>query len=517
MISIHQLLGLALGFVLATSLAMAAPAEPRTAFAPGEPWPDNNGVPINAHGGGILLHDKTYYWFGEHKIAGGAGNAAHVGVHVYSSKDLYNWTDRGIALKVSEDPDSEITNGCVIERPKVIYNRKTHKFVMWFHLELKGQGYSAARAAVAVADQAEGPYQYQGSFRPNAGVWPRGVTEKDKDPAGDLAKHFSGGQMARDMNLFVDDDGTAYQLYSSENNGTMDLSRLSDDYLKPAGDFARIWPFHWREAPAMFKHKGKYYLITSGTSGWAPNRANTLVASSIWGPYTSLGDPSLGPPEHTKTAFESQSTYVLPVPGNKDAFIYMGDRWRPENAIDGRYVWLPLVFVNEKPRILWRDAWSLKDIRVTPDDTQYLTAMERAGASVKSVDSADPGNPGEAAIDGDPKTLWHTAWDAPAPNFPHTIVIQFPSARTMQGITVLPRQDDSPNGRIKDYAVYVSKDNKHWGAPTAQGAFDDTQALKTVVFATPQNARFVKFVARTSFGNTKPFASVAEIEILFQK
>ena len=44
------------------------------AFHPGELWPDNNGVHINAHGGGILFDGGVYYWFGEHKIAGDAGN-----------------------------------------------------------------------------------------------------------------------------------------------------------------------------------------------------------------------------------------------------------------------------------------------------------------------------------------------------------------------------------------------------------------------------------------------------------
>src|SRR5580704_18107008 len=73
-------------------------------FRPGALWLDNHDVPINAHGGGILFHDGTYYWFVEHKIEGSAGNKAQVGVHVYSSTDLYNWKDEGIALAVSEDP-----------------------------------------------------------------------------------------------------------------------------------------------------------------------------------------------------------------------------------------------------------------------------------------------------------------------------------------------------------------------------------------------------------------------------
>ena len=105
-------------------------------FKPGEIWKDNKGVHINAHGGGILFHDGRYWWFGEHKIEGEAGNKAQVGVHVYSSANLYDWKDEGIALPVVKDqPGHDIEQWSIIERPKVIYNKKTGKFVMWFHLE----------------------------------------------------------------------------------------------------------------------------------------------------------------------------------------------------------------------------------------------------------------------------------------------------------------------------------------------------------------------------------------------
>src|SRR5664279_462738 len=129
-------------------------------FQPGAPWPDNHGVHINAHGGGILFHDGIYYWFGEHKIEGAAGNAAHVGVHVYSSRDLYNWKDEGVALAVSNDPQSPITRGCILERPKVIFNPRTKQFVMWFHLEPKDAGYTGSLSGVAVADNVTGPFHF---------------------------------------------------------------------------------------------------------------------------------------------------------------------------------------------------------------------------------------------------------------------------------------------------------------------------------------------------------------------
>jgi beta-xylosidase len=369
------------GSLLVYATSQAAPLK---SFRPGEIWPDNHGVHINAHGGGILFHKGTYYWFGEHKVEGGIGNTAQVGVHVYSSKDLYNWNDEGIALRVSDDPKSDITKGCILERPKVIFNARTGKFVMWFHLELVGHGYSAARSGVAVADKVTGPFTLIESFRPNASVWPDNVPEEMKKPLsseesdklskvgmpGDFVPEFAkgwvfrrdhaGGQMARDMTLFVDDDGKAYHIHASEENATLHISLLSDDYLKPVGKFIRVFPLDFNEAPALFKRNGKYFMIASGCTSWNPNPARSAVADSIWGPWKALGNPCVGTEEQKKITFGSQSTFVLPVQGKKDAFIFMGDRWRPENAIDGRYVWLPVQFKQDgMPFLEWKDEWDL--------------------------------------------------------------------------------------------------------------------------------------------------------------
>lgn len=350
---------------------------------PGEIWPDDSGVHINAHGGGILLHDGVYYWCGEHKIAGDAGNYAQVGVHVYSSRDLTNWRDEGIGLGVSDDPESDITRGCILERPKVIFNPRTGKFVMWFHIEFKGRGYSTARAGVAIADHATGPYRYIESIRPSAGVWPVNISDDLKKPLSAeefaalrangksatvqrerpedlvLRRDFAGGQMARDMTLFVDDDGIAYHIAASEENATLHFTQLDDDYLRPTGRYARVLPGDSNEAPAIFKHGGKYFMISSGCTGWNPNPARSAVADSIWGPWTPLGNPCIGPEETIRTTFDSQSTYVLPLPGHSGAFIFMADRWRPANPIDGRYVWLPIIWRDGKPTVEWMDEWDL--------------------------------------------------------------------------------------------------------------------------------------------------------------
>ena len=281
---------------------------------------------------------------------------------------------------IKTNPDHDIAEGCILERPKVIYNPTTEKFVMWFHLELKGMGYEAARSGVAVADHVSGPYQFVKSFRPNAGFWPINAKELQKRPiAPDIEENYCGGkgclpahpdslnligrdfaegQMARDQNLFVDDDGKAYHIYSSEENSTLHISLLSYDFLTDSGIYIRVFPDRYMEAPAMFKHDGKYFLIASDCTGWAPNAARLAWSPSIFGPWEELGNPCVG--EEAELTFRSQSTFVLPVQGKKNAFIFMGDRWTPENAIDGRYIWLPVQFdENGIPYIEWMDEWSI--------------------------------------------------------------------------------------------------------------------------------------------------------------
>ena len=135
---------------------------------------DTEGVHINAHGGGVLFHEGTYYWYGEYRNSKKAGHPGTLGVGCYSSTDLYNWKHEGVVMPVVDDPASDIAAGSVIERPKVIFNPKTGKFVLWFHLELKGRGYAAARTASAVADSPTGPFKFIRSLRPNAGRWPMG-------------------------------------------------------------------------------------------------------------------------------------------------------------------------------------------------------------------------------------------------------------------------------------------------------------------------------------------------------
>lgn len=162
--------------VLASTLAGAFCASAADTIRPGEIWPDNNGKHINAHGGGVLYDGGKYYWFGEHKSD--HTSSALVGVTCYSSDNLTDWTDMGVALPVVDIEGHDLERGCVLERPKVVYNPLTGKYVMWFHLELKGRGYAAARYGVATADKPEGPYKYMRSGRVLPGIYPENMRDR---------------------------------------------------------------------------------------------------------------------------------------------------------------------------------------------------------------------------------------------------------------------------------------------------------------------------------------------------
>lgn len=360
------LLGLSAPLVLAKETPII------TQFHPGEVWPDSDGKPINAHGGGILFHQGTYYWYGEIKqgktylpevnASWGGTRVDVVGVSCYSSTDLLHWENRGNILPAV--PGGDLDPKKVLERPKCVYNSKTEKFVLWFHSDT--MDYAAASCGVATSDSPTGPFTYLGNSRPNANQWPIGMTEEDKkDIDSQLVKDFPVGQMARDMTVFVDDDQKAYLFAASEANPTMQISELTDDYLKTTGKYARVFLGRSMEAPAVFKRNGKYYLIASGCTAWAPNAARSASANSIWGPWTELENPcvvekddKIHQPEIT---FNSQSTFVLPIAGKPDSFIFMADRWNKDDLADSRYIWLPITFTPKgKPEIRWQDAWSIR-------------------------------------------------------------------------------------------------------------------------------------------------------------
>lgn len=155
--------------------------------------------------------------------------------------------------------------------------------------------------------------------------------------------------MSRDMALFVDTDGTAYHIAASEENQTTHIKEFTDDYLGFTGNYKRVFPGGRNEAPAIFLKDRKYYMISSGLTGWKPNPGRSAVADEIMGDWVSLGNPCRGSDEEVNTTFGSQSTYAIDVGGRGERFILMADKWRPKNAIDGRYLWIEIEFDEGKP------------------------------------------------------------------------------------------------------------------------------------------------------------------------
>lgn len=364
----------ALAFTSAVSMSAQVQS-----FTQGAEWPDTEGKHINAHGGGVLYKDGVYYWYGEQRPENGFTS---VGVSCYSSPDLINWTNRGTVLATSSEPGHDIESGCIIERPKVVYNEKTGKYVMWFHLELKGQGYGPARAGVAVSDSPTGPFTFVRSGRVNPGVQPanlpleyqnmkwnadslqwwtpdwRDAVEKGMFVERDLP----GGQMSRDMTVFVDEDGKAYHIYSSEENLTLHIAELNDDYTGHTGNYIRIFPGGHNEAPAIFRHNGRYWMITSGCTGWDPNEARLMTADNIMGEWKQLPNPCRG--KDAEITFHGQSTYVLPVHGADGKFLAMFDIWRPKTLANSRYIWLPIHFGEDgTPFVPFKETVTAADLK----------------------------------------------------------------------------------------------------------------------------------------------------------
>lgn len=345
----------------------------RDAFYPGKVWLDTNGNRIQAHGGSVIAVDGVYYWYGENKEkTDGKNGIWHWGVRCYASRDLYNWEDKGLIIPPEpDDEDSSLHPSACMDRPHIIYNQKTKKYVCWLKIMNKDGTQSET---VLTADHILGPYT-----KVKEGMRPLGMS-------------------AGDFDLAVAEDGKAYYYFERVHSETI-CADLTEDYTDVTGYYSTHFPHHAgpphvREATAHFYRKGRHYLITSGTTGYLPNPSEVAVADTWHGPYAVLGDPHVG--DDTSTSFHSQISSVFKVPGKKDLYIACADRWLPEamdkqypvykemfeaifggqgdsfdfsrmgepvveNTSIADYVWLPLRFEEDMVYIDWKDKWSLDD------------------------------------------------------------------------------------------------------------------------------------------------------------
>ncbi|WP_448700589.1 family 43 glycosylhydrolase [Mucilaginibacter sp. AW1-3] len=280
-------------------------SQKRNEIRPTELWPDEQGAHIQAHGGGITKFKDTYYWYGEERRQGLDTGKRYVSC--YASKDLMNWRFCKDVVQM-QDPNGQ-GSGWILERPKVFYNSRTHKFVMYFHLDNKS--YKTASVGIAVADKPDGDFKFVKSFRPL-------------------------GHESRDIGQFIDDDGLAYLVFEDRPYGFR-IARLSDDYMDVEKEICLI-PQHM-EGGAIVHYNGLYYAIGSALTGWSPNPNKYATATSLAGPWSEFRD--IAPPE-TKT-YSSQSTLLLKVAGTKGTTVlFLGDIWKPKTQWDSRYLWMPV-------------------------------------------------------------------------------------------------------------------------------------------------------------------------------
>jgi len=305
-------------------------------------WLDTDGNRIEAHAAGMLQSpiDHRWYWYGESEKTDVL--TGH-GVTCYSADTIAGpWTREGMVLTQGQIKQPDTNGPFIIERPKVLYNAKTDKYVMWFHLDAAydGRNYGYRHVGVAQADSPAGPFEYVHGMKPD-------------------------GINSLDMSLFRDPvDQQAYFIRSCDNK-YVGISRLTDDYLNSTGIISQHDVF---EGMALFRHaNGTYYMMTSHLTGWNPNPLMLFRAEG-----KTLDDPqwvNMGNPTGSSTSFNSQPTYVVeytPVSGNP-YFVYMGDDWvhcPNEDGSEGPlinacYIWLPIEFHENSVTIEWRSAWDL--------------------------------------------------------------------------------------------------------------------------------------------------------------
>ena len=354
------------------------------AFHPGRPWLDTDGKRIQAHGGSVFFENGVYYWYGENKeYTVGDGRVWHWGIRCYSSTDLYNWTDLGLIIPPEpDDVDSPLHPTSMVDRPHIIYNRRTGKYVCWLKI-MESDGSQCS--TVLTADHLLGPYTIV-----RTGLRPLGMD-------------------AGDFDLAVADDGKAYYYFERVHSETI-CADLTDDYTDVTGYYSTHFPHSGppftREATAHFMRNGRHYLLTSGTTGYLPNPSQIAVADTWHGPYHVLGNPHEN--DATSTSYHSQISSVFKVQGHRDLYVAIADRWAPEymdlryadyathfvqqfgyrpradetigdavseaglqqlnqysdlnlNTSQANYVWLPITFTDNQPAIIWQDEWSISD------------------------------------------------------------------------------------------------------------------------------------------------------------
>lgn len=283
-------------------------------------WYDTDGKVVEAHGAGFLKENGRWYMIGEDR-----SDSSHPDVNMYSTTNFIEWKFEGKIIKNGETHPDLGTNR-FIERPKIMYNKETGKYVIWCHWE--GANYGASEAGVFFADKITGPYKFHSGERPL-------------------------GIKSRDCNVFVDDDGAAYFISTIEENQHLGFFRLADDYLS-AVECTQLFKGMAREAPAIVKVDGLYYMFSSACTGWNPNQCKLTHSKNIlegWSNLENIGD---------NIAYDTQPASILKIEGTKaTTYLYVGDRWMDPDLPNSKTIVFPVTFDNGKCDFTYVDEFEI--------------------------------------------------------------------------------------------------------------------------------------------------------------
>lgn len=300
-------------------------------MTPGTTFQDESGATAQLHGIGLQRFGDRFWAWGEDKRSGSTFSA----VAAYSSDDLVTWRFEGDALRAEDTGD--LAPDRIVERPKVL-QRPDGTFVMLLHLDRVAQledgsyHYVDARVGYALSANPQGPFTFVHGERPL-------------------------GFESRDIGVYQE-DGVGYLLSEDRIHGTA-IYRLSADYLSVEEHVALIVddgpPDPGYESPTLIKHEGTYYLFASQLTGWATNDNIYATAPSLAGPWSPWQHFA---PVGTST-WDSQVSVVLPVVGTDGItrYLYVGDRWTPQDLANSPAVWLPLSIENGVANLPWRESW----------------------------------------------------------------------------------------------------------------------------------------------------------------
>jgi len=118
------------------------------------------------------------------------------------------------------------------------------------------------------------------------------------------------------------------------------------------------------------------------------------------------------------------------------------------------------------------------------------------------------------AMDGDPKTMWHSVWSTGAKTHPHTLSVDLGASYAITGFSFLPRQDGCNNGMIADYEIYISDDKAAPGTPVAKGTFEKTKKESSIALLAGTKGRYVTIKVLSEAQGNQYFSSLAEFKIV---